>query len=161
MIDHVGWGSGLSNRPGVAGAVLQSPPSQINWLIHSFTDPLVKISFKLSQSWTGRAREVTFWENVHATLCAMCHVSCVICHMSHVTYHLSHVTCHLSKYFFLNIIFDKKFKLSLIFFDTLVELVVEGLLSTEPTPSSFFVCWTYVYFVRWLSQTNKKKGSIN
>ena len=44
------------NRPGVAGAVLQSPPS----LINSVSDPLVKISSKHSQSQTGRARVLKF-----------------------------------------------------------------------------------------------------
>ena len=44
------------NRPGVAGAVLQSPLS----LINSLSDPSVKISSKHSQSQTGRARELKF-----------------------------------------------------------------------------------------------------
>ena len=68
------------NRPGVAGAVLQSPPLLINWFIH----PLVQISSKHCQSQTGRARELTFWENVHPKLCVMCHVSHVTCHLSPV-----------------------------------------------------------------------------
>ena len=83
----------IFNRPGVARAVLQSPP----WLINSVTHPLVKISSKHSQSQTGRARVLKFWENVHPTLCVTCHVSCVTCHLSHVTCHMSPVTCHTSK----------------------------------------------------------------
>ena len=51
---------------------------------------------KHCQSQTGRARELTFWENVHPTLCVMCHVSCVMCHVSCVMCHVSRVTCHLS-----------------------------------------------------------------
>ena len=83
--------------PGVAGAVLQSPPSFIHSLTDSFTDPLVQISSKYCQSQTGRARELNFWENAHPTLCVMCHVSCVTCHVSRVMCHLSPVTCHMSK----------------------------------------------------------------
>ena len=74
----------LFNRPGVAGAVLQPPPSLIDLVTH----PLVKISYKHSQSQTGRAKELKFSENIHPTICVMCHVS-------HVTCHLSPVTCHL------------------------------------------------------------------
>ena len=52
-----------------------------------------------------------------------CHLSCVRCHMSCVTCHVSHVTCNIFFYFF----FTKWWSLS-----------VEGLLSTGPTPSSFY-----------------------
>ena len=62
------------NRPGVARAVLQSPPLHIDSIIH----PLVQIFSKHCQSQTGRARELKCLENVHLTLCVMCH-------MSHVT----------------------------------------------------------------------------
>ena len=79
----------IFNKPGVAGAVLQSPPWFINWLREGCNK--------------------FFWENVHPTLCIMCHMSCVPCHMScvmshvsHVMCHLSRVTCHLSKYYFFN-----------------------------------------------------------
>ena len=61
------------NRPGVAGAVLQSPLSFINSLSEIF---------KECSSHT------------------ICHVSCVMCHMSRVMFHLSHVTCHLSHVIF-------------------------------------------------------------
>ena len=75
--------------------------SFINWLSH----PLVQISSEHCLSQTGRARELKFWENVHPTLCVMCHVSCVMCHVSRVTCHVSPVTCHMSKYFFFVIFF--------------------------------------------------------
>ena len=82
----------LVNRPGVAGAVLQSPPLLTDWLIDSSFIPK-----------TIRARELKFWENVHPTPCVMCHLSPVTCYLSHVICHvspvmcyLSHVTCHVS-----------------------------------------------------------------
>ena len=53
------------------------------------SDPLVKISSKHSQSQTGRAKELKFWENVHPKLCVLCHVSFVMCLMSHVTCRMS------------------------------------------------------------------------
>ena len=46
------------NRPGVAGAVLQTPSSFIEW---SFSSK----SSKQFLSQTVRARELTFWENVY------------------------------------------------------------------------------------------------
>ena len=46
----------FDNRLGVAGAVLQLPPS----LIHSLTHPLVQISFKHCLSKSGIARELKF-----------------------------------------------------------------------------------------------------
>ena len=73
------------NWPSVAGSVQQSPL----WLIYSFiywlSNPLLQISSKPCQSQTGRGMELIFWENVHLTLGAMCHVSPVTCHMSRVT----------------------------------------------------------------------------
>ena len=77
------------NRPGVAGAVIQSPLSLIKWV----SNPLVQISFKHYHSQTWRARELKFWESVHPTICVKCHVSCVMCHVSPVTCHVSAVTC--------------------------------------------------------------------
>ena len=76
--------SELFNRTGVAGAVLQSPPSP--------TDSLIDWSFSSNTFQNGRARELKFWENVHPTLYEMCHVSCVRCHLSPVTCHVSPVT---------------------------------------------------------------------
>ena len=74
-------------RPGVAGAVLQSPPS-FNWV----SNPSVQISSKHCQSQTGKARQLKFFENVHPRYvsCVLCHVSCVTCHVSPVTCHMSH-----------------------------------------------------------------------
>ena len=69
----------MINRPGVALAVSQSPPS----LLNSVSDPLVKISSKNSQSQTRRARDLKFFENVHPTIRVMCHMSCVTCPLSH------------------------------------------------------------------------------
>ena len=61
----------------------------------------------------------------------MCHVSRVTCHVSHVMCHLLPVICH----FFYN----KKIHIYIFFLnDKVVELVVQSLLSTGPTPSSFF-----------------------
>ena len=51
------WDCTLINRPGVAGAGLQTPSTLINSFINSVTDPLVKIS---SQSQTVRARKLKF-----------------------------------------------------------------------------------------------------
>ena len=48
------------------------------------------------KSQTIRAKELTFWENVHPTPCVMCHLSPVTCYLSHVACHMSPVTCHLS-----------------------------------------------------------------
>ena len=68
----------IFNRPGVAGAFLQSPPLLIHWL----SDPFVQISSKHCQSQTRRARELKFWEFIHLSPC--------------VTYHMSHVRCQVS-----------------------------------------------------------------
>ena len=57
-------------------------------------------------------------------------VSHVTCHVSHVMCHVSHIVCHMS---FIYIYF---------FLDKVMELVVEGLVSTGPTPSSFFEVYT-------------------
>ena len=58
----------LCNRPGVAGAVLQTPP------------PIVKISSKHYVCQTRKTRELKFWENVHPQPRVTCHVSCVKSH---------------------------------------------------------------------------------
>ena len=80
----------LFNRPGLAGAVLQTPLS----FIHSFINQFSESSFSSRYSnhfpdHTVRANELKFWENIH-------HMSYVTCHMSHVTRHMSHVLCHVS-----------------------------------------------------------------
>ena len=45
-------------------------------------------TFAITQSQTGRARELKFWENVHRTICVMCRVSCITCNLSPVTCHM-------------------------------------------------------------------------
>ena len=92
----------LFNRPGVSGAVLRHS------LINPFIHLLVQISSKHCQSRTGGARELKLWENVHPTLCVMCHKSHVTCHVSPVTFQVSHVTCHVKTYFFLLLFYSKK-----------------------------------------------------
>ena len=100
----------LFKRPGVAGAVLQSPPL----LLHSLINLFIEWSFCLKSSrhcllQAVRAWEPTFVNNVHPPPCVTCYVSHVRCHVSH---------------------------LFLFIFDKVVKLVGEGLLSTGPTPSS-------------------------
>ena len=51
--------------------------------------PLVSGCRNSGESQTGRARELKFSENVHPTICVMCH-------MTHITCHVSRVTCHMS-----------------------------------------------------------------
>ena len=80
------------NRPGVAGAVLQTA-----WSFNQVTNRwFVEINSKHCQSQTRRARELKFWENVHPTLCGMHHVSHVTCHESCVTSHVPPVLRHVS-----------------------------------------------------------------
>ena len=79
------------------------------WLTNSFSDSSRSSLYHKSQ--TVRARELKFWENVHPP-------KRVTCHMSRVTFHV--------KLFFWGG-GAKWWSLSL-----------EGLLSTGPTPSSFF-----------------------
>ena len=85
----------MFNRPGAAGAVLQTPLSLINWLIES---SFVEISSEHLHSKTVRAGKLKFGEKVllpHLS-CVTCHMSRVMCHMSGVTCHMSGVTCHMS-----------------------------------------------------------------
>ena len=79
----------MFNRPGVAGAVLQTPASLIKSVAQS---SFSSKSSKHHNSQTVWPRELTFWENVHPTQYVMCHLSHVTCHLSCVTCHLSHVT---------------------------------------------------------------------
>ena len=81
------------NRPGVAGALLQTPPSLINSVIQWW---FVEIYSKWYNSQTIRAKELKFGVNVHLPKCVACHVSHVTCHVSCVTCHVSHVMCHMS-----------------------------------------------------------------
>ena len=61
----------ILNRPGVAGAVLQTPLKSIQRL----TNPSLQYQ-------TERARDLKFWDTVN-------HPLCVTCHMSGVWYHVS------------------------------------------------------------------------
>ena len=66
----------MLNRPGVAGAVLQTPLPLLNSFIDSLTCPFppkVHSTFTLKPYGLGTS---------------LCHMSQVICHMSHVTCHL-------------------------------------------------------------------------
>ena len=74
--------SRIINRPGVPGAVLQTPSS----LVDSFgNSSFVKISSRHLHSQTIRDRELKFWEKVDLP-----NMSCVTCHLSHVTCLMSH-----------------------------------------------------------------------
>ena len=58
--------SKIINRPGVAGAALQTPLSFIHWFIHSLMNcAFSSESSKRLQSQTIRARELKFGENGH------------------------------------------------------------------------------------------------
>ena len=81
--NHWVWGEvwrdfWIINRPSVAGPVLQTPLSLINWLTHS---TFMEISPEHLHSQTVRDRELKFWDKVHLPLPAMCHLSHVICHL--------------------------------------------------------------------------------
>ena len=80
----------IINRPGVAGAVLQTPPSLIDSSIH----PLWKY---LQTIITSKPLELGTWNvDTMFTIPYVSHMSRVMCHVSHVTCHVSHVTCHMS-----------------------------------------------------------------
>ena len=89
------WYTLCWNRPGVAGAVLQSPLWFFNSFIHSLTHPLVHIS---SKHWHSKPEELRSW-NFEGMFIPH-NVSCVTCHMSLVT-------CH-NKIFFLHSFYLKK-----------------------------------------------------
>ena len=69
----------IINRPGVAGAVLQTTLSLINWVILC-----------------GNIFHTLPLPNRKSLSCVTCHVSHVVCHISCVTCHVSHVMCHIS-----------------------------------------------------------------
>ena len=79
----------MINRPGVAGAVPQTPLSLINLLTNSVNHPLWKYFLIHCIFQTIRDRDLEIWGNVHPH-----HVSHFTCYMSHVTCHVSHVTWH-------------------------------------------------------------------
>ena len=84
--------------------------------------------FTLSQ--TVRARDLQFSHNI--TLCVQCHMSHFRCHLSGVTCQVSHVTCHVSC-----VMCHVLCVICNIFFTKWLSWLVEALLSTGPTPSSF------------------------
>ena len=79
------------NRPGVAGAVLQSPPSFADWLINS----VILYSKYLPNTPNPKPEEIGSWN--FERMFIWYYVSCVKCHVSCVTCHVSRVTCHMSK----------------------------------------------------------------
>ena len=80
------------NRPSVGRSVLQSPLVN-NSLIHSLIESFFCLeASKHCLSWIVRARELTFWENVHPTPCGTCHVSHVTCQVSGFRCQVSSVT---------------------------------------------------------------------
>ena len=85
------------NRPGVAGAVLQTLLSMIDSLIQStFSSKPSKHQYTQSV----RARELKFWKkSVHSPPHVTCHVSCVRCQVSGVRCLVSNVRCQMSHFF--------------------------------------------------------------
>ena len=79
----------IINRPGVAGAVLQTPSLLINSFVNSSS---VEISSKHCLARTVRPRDLIFLENVNPPLCVMCQVSDVMCQMLCVMCYVSQVT---------------------------------------------------------------------
>ena len=87
-----------------------------------------------------------------------CHVSHVLCHVSHVTCHVSHVTCHMPR------VTCHVSHLFLFFFLTKWwSLLVEGLLSTGLTPSSFLTNkqFCHIFFLEIFVKAKKKLLSHN
>ena len=106
----------MSNRPELAGSVLQTPL----WLV-ILLSCFVKIFSQNFPSQTVGDRELKCCKKVH--LPPPPHLSCVICHMSSLICqcHVSQVTCH---YFF-------------IFLYQVVKLVVWGFVINMATASSY------------------------
>ena len=79
----------IFNRPGVVGAVLQTPLSLIQRVSQlAFSSK----SSKYHKSQTVGGRGLKFWKKIHPPQ----HITC---HVSHVTCHVSPVTCHMSHFF--------------------------------------------------------------
>ena len=107
----------LINKPGAAGAVLQSPLLLIKGLNHPFPpDPQTSLHPNRERYRAEILRECSPPPPV------ACQVSCVTCHKSGVTSHVSGVICQIL--------------LLLFFFTKLWSVLEEGLLSAGPTPSS-------------------------
>ena len=117
------YSGAIFNRPGVAGAVLQTDLSLSDSFIDSFIEwsfsPRSSNHFHAQNVW---ARELKFWEKVHPRPWVTCSFSHVTCQVSCVTCHVSLVMCHKSHFF--------------LFFTKWWSLSMEGLLSMWPTRSS-------------------------
>ena len=110
------------------------------------------------QSQTERARAQKAEILRRCSSHTMCHISCVTCHMSPVTCHLSHVKCKKKNFFFLTFFFFKKERKKKLSFQKnwtkWWSQLSEGLISTRPTPSSFYVnisCNTWLYHLPCLA----------
>ena len=79
----------VGNTHNVAGAVLQSPLMSLIYSFINCQSPFSSKSARYYKSQAVRARDMTFWDNVHHSLCVTCHRSCV-------TFHMSCVTCNMS-----------------------------------------------------------------
>ena len=83
------------NRPGVAGAVLQSA----SWFIHSVSQSVSQpFPPNLQNIINRKPEELGSWNfermfTPHNMSHVTCRMSRVTCHMWHVTCHMSHVTC--------------------------------------------------------------------
>ena len=89
-------------------------------------------------SQTVRARELKFWEKDHLLPPVTCHFSHVRFHVSHVRCHMPRVTCHMSG---VACHLKKIYIVCVIFFIKCWSYLVEGLLTTGPTPSSLHSNW--------------------
>ena len=91
----------IINRPGVAGAVVQTALSFIKWLSEPFPPDIQNII-------ASKPLELESWN--FDRMFTPYHVSCVMCHVSRVTCHMAPVTCHLSPVtcFFVVFVFYKK-----------------------------------------------------
>ena len=81
----------LINRPGVARAVLKTPASLNNWLIHWVGHPFVQ---NLQESWINTL-SIPNRKNWGAEILREC-LPPTMCHMSHVPCQVSCVRCHVS-----------------------------------------------------------------
>ena len=99
----------LINRPGVAGAVLQTALWFIKWVSEWVSQPFPP---DIQNIIASKPLELESW--YFDRMFTPHHVSCVTCHMSHVTCHVSPVTCHLSpvtckkNHIFFDFFFNKK-----------------------------------------------------
>ena len=76
-----GWGSEYKSRGGGGGGGKNSIQLLIHWFSQS---SFSSQSSRHHKHQTVRARELTFWDNVHHPLCVTCHLSHVTCDVSQV-----------------------------------------------------------------------------